>query len=114
MRISDWSSDLCSSDLLAALVHAGRRRDLPPAVREAAGEVGLRPRLDAGRFAVHQPGDGLGVLGAQPPSAGAARERPERSEERREGKEGVSTCRFRWWQYHSKKKTKENSQKIKE
>src|SRR3546814_20102849 len=27
-----------------------------------------------------------------------------RSEERRVGKEGVSTCRSRWWRYHSKKK----------
>src|SRR3546814_16621800 len=25
---------------------------------------------------------------------------PERSEERREGKECVSTCRSRWWPYH--------------
>src|SRR3546814_19339715 len=28
-----------------------------------------------------------------------------RSEERRVGKEGVSTCRSRWWPYHYKKKT---------
>src|SRR3546814_13118916 len=28
-----------------------------------------------------------------------------RSEERRVGKECVSTCRSRWWPYHSKKKT---------
>src|SRR3546814_17710856 len=27
-----------------------------------------------------------------------------RSEERRVGKEGVSTCRTRWWPFHSKKK----------
>src|SRR3546814_17505859 len=29
-----------------------------------------------------------------------------RSEERRVGKECVSTCRSRWWPYHKKKKTK--------
>src|SRR3546814_17767470 len=29
-----------------------------------------------------------------------------RSEERRVGKECVSTCRSRWWPYHSKKTTK--------
>src|SRR3546814_12340980 len=29
---------------------------------------------------------------------------PERSEERRVGKECVSTCTSRWWPYHSKKK----------
>src|SRR3546814_12447646 len=28
-----------------------------------------------------------------------------RSEERRVGKEGVSTCRYRWSPYHEKKKT---------
>src|SRR3546814_11268282 len=32
-----------------------------------------------------------------------------RSEERRVGKECVSTCRSRWSPYHSKKKTKDNS-----
>src|SRR3546814_19188045 len=31
-------------------------------------------------------------------------EEGERSEERRVGKECVSTCRSRWWPYHSKKK----------
>src|SRR3546814_19324112 len=38
------------------------------------------------------------------PSPGAA---CARSEERRVGKEGVSTCRSRWSPYHYKKKTKE-------
>src|SRR3546814_13341708 len=33
-----------------------------------------------------------------------------RSEERRVGKECVSTCRSRWSQYHSKKKKKTNKQ----
>src|SRR3546814_19498064 len=32
-----------------------------------------------------------------------------RSEERRVGKECVSTCRSRWSQYHSKKNTRKNS-----
>src|SRR3546814_14055548 len=32
-----------------------------------------------------------------------------RSEERRVGKEGVSTCRSRWSPYHSKKKNKKKS-----
>src|SRR3546814_20362495 len=29
-----------------------------------------------------------------------------RSEERRVGKECVSTCRYRWWPHHKKKKTR--------
>src|SRR3546814_16844420 len=36
----------------------------------------------------------------------------DRSEERRVGKEGVSTCRSRWSPYHEKKKKKKERQKI--
>src|SRR3546814_8137800 len=43
MRISDWSSDVCSSDLLVARSQAdaaedGRRGDADPGVREIGGE----------------------------------------------------------------------------
>src|SRR3546814_13942964 len=38
----------------------------------------------------------------------AEAEVPERSEERRGGKECVSTCRSRWSPYHSKKKKRKN------
>src|SRR3546814_12914791 len=34
-----------------------------------------------------------------------------RSEERRVGKEGVRTCRYRWSPYHKKKKKKEKNRK---
>src|SRR3546814_12319762 len=68
MRISDWSSDVCSSDLAAR----------------------ARPHHCA------RPDDANGLVGVAP----AAR----RSEERRVGKECVSTCRSRWSPYHSKKK----------
>src|SRR3546814_6000261 len=63
MRIGDWSSDVCSSDLDEAL---------PRLLHAALG----RGRLD-GLEAV----DGLDQ---------------QRSEERRVGKECVSTCRSRW------------------
>src|SRR3546814_10561855 len=62
MRISDWSSDVCSSDLQGVAV--GRR---------------LR---DQG---VADQGVASGLV---------------RSEERRVGKECVSTCRSRWSPYH--------------
>src|SRR3546814_2795141 len=87
MRISDWSSDVCSSDLPA----------LPIARQEVFGPVlciipfdveALLPALDA-------------VLAAAPPrhmeTPGGFRMR---SEERRVGKECVSTCRSRWSPYH--------------
>src|SRR3546814_17530147 len=38
---------------------------------------------------------------------------PRRSEERRVGKECVSTCKSRWSQYHSKKKQKYNRYEVK-
>src|SRR3546814_1129203 len=78
MRISDWSSDVCSSDLLVddRLTHrAGQLAilDQQP-VRD--------DRVEPDRFA-HRP-----------------REGGERSEERRVGKECVSTCRSRWSPYN--------------
>src|SRR3546814_16821877 len=74
MRISDWSSDVCSSDLITlARVSAG-----PPAGKATTTVVGAA------------------ALAAVPT-------RPSRSEERRVGKECVSTCRSRWSPDHYKK-----------
>src|SRR3546814_17030863 len=100
MRISDWSSDVCSSDL--ELVVADKGAPLFGQILfilgryEAVGSV-----IDA-ILIEKQPHDfmptGQRGLGKQP---GAARGR---SEERRVGKECVSTCRSRWSPYHKKKK----------
>src|SRR3546814_15991704 len=76
MRISDWSSDVCSSDLLAA---RGARSH-----GAKSGQAGCRPF-------------------GQPKLSGARA--PRRSEERRVGKECVSTCRSRRSPYHYKNKT---------
>src|SRR3546814_7228353 len=73
MRISDWSSDVCSSDLLEQgqpMIHAR----LPPPVADRRIERIAR-RLPAEQVAI-------------------------RSEERRVGKECVSTCIYRWSPYH--------------
>src|SRR3546814_18059856 len=107
MRISDWSSDVCSSDL-------GR-----PAARGAgADRAGDRPavdhprrgRPDQGDDPIGRPGgsDGGDGNAARPPVARPARRADAlgRSEERRVGKECVSTCRSRWSPYHYKKKKK--------
>src|SRR3546814_7067140 len=74
MRISDWSSDVCSSDLQR--MHAVARH------RAEAGLVADHAAI--GGRADHRT-DGLAA---------------ERSEERRVGKECVSTCRSRWSPYH--------------
>src|SRR3546814_7102538 len=67
MRISDWSSDVCSSDL--------DRRSSP-----------FRTRSRHDRYPVRQ--RAVRTLSRL------------RSEERRVGKECVSTCRSRWSPYH--------------
>src|SRR3546814_11866062 len=116
MRISDWSSDVCSSDLLVEEAQQpdglhdflglesgpliggneqqGHRRRHPLAAQALfgqlpieGGEIGCRGQIPA-----------PGILG--PADLGGRL----RSEERRVGKECVSTCRSRWSPDHYKKK----------
>src|SRR3546814_4274304 len=77
MRISDWSSDVCSSDLLSGLHDASGFPD------EAACLRGALP-TGAPACPARDVGERIGPF------------RPVRSEERRVGKECVSTCRSRW------------------
>src|SRR3546814_13156728 len=82
MRISDWSSDVCSSDLSRySLCFCSR----PICCSTWNGSDG---RLQAFR----------------PGSCSAST----RSEERRVGKECVSRCRSRWSPYHYKKNSTNN------
>src|SRR3546814_8860360 len=92
-RISDWSSDVCSSDLLGELLAricakaAGRSGDRPGmALVQQLGEA-CRPRPGGRSHLVRH-------------AALVARRRIAirltRSAERRVGKECVSTCRSRW------------------
>src|SRR3546814_3664748 len=81
MRISDWSSDVCSSDLAQ-----DRNRILD---RRLADEDGLEASHGAeGQVAPAFRSNGDTLAGAG------------RSEERRVGNECVSTCRSRWSPYH--------------
>src|SRR3546814_15174005 len=119
MRISDWSSDVCSSDLAARAVRT--RSSRRPRGREAAeaavvvvGVEELRrwaaAGYDAPRAAVARTGRAHRVLAVvaarlRRKQAFAVLERAavlpvRRSEERRVGKECVSTCRSRWSTYH--------------
>src|SRR3546814_15582638 len=109
MRISDWSSDVCSSDLLLLFANEARRRGaLPRSViaeqqRRAADPPAL-PRQTV-RLAHHQHREiGLAARRAQPVDlferlANRAH-LGTRSEERRVGKECVSKCRSRWSPFH--------------
>src|SRR3546814_7748461 len=85
MRISDWSSDVCSSDLLTSiddmLKLAMPNADI--AVNKMNGMVLL-----------------TGTIAAPEDAAEAERLTQARSEERRVGKECVRTCRSRWSPSH--------------
>src|SRR3546814_15046356 len=94
MRISDWSSDVCSSDLLAV-----RRIDVAALDIEAV-EAQQRRYLAAG-FAFDQDDDSL-VGVAVDVGVPLFLANDERSEERRVGKECVCKCRSRWSPYHEK------------
>src|SRR3546814_11067275 len=104
MRISDWSSDVCSSDRadadVFALFAAGFDRHVQHAfdrfialIEQMRDQTGiaiqtqrqLRHVVRADREAVKVFKDFVGE---------------HRSEERRVGKECVSTCRSRWSAYH--------------
>src|SRR3546814_15755267 len=100
MRISDWSSDVCSSDLL-------RLRLRPD--RVDVDERGQRIVLDY-KTGVRKPAPWTGGRPEDPQllmyaliepqvSAVAFARLSARSEERRVGKECVRTCRSRWSPY---------------
>src|SRR3546814_15124184 len=98
MRISDWSSDVCSSDLTVLpglidlhthLADLGQSADLAAPMKASPAETALvgarnaRVTLEAGFTSVRAVGTYRGLTDV-------------RSEERRVGKEGVSACRSRW------------------
>src|SRR3546814_20198699 len=111
MRISDWSSDVCSSDL-----------DRPAPGGRLDGGRGRRPGDDAGGVprprgtAVAPLRDPPGLAGTQPvgPAGAVAGDHAGdlRSEERRVGKECVSTCRSRCSPYRLTKKITCNTDEI--
>src|SRR3546814_7917597 len=91
MRISDWSSDVCSSDLKKLfLVICERMQEMVRLVSFANAHAELLPSVKQ-LFTIYAFSD-AGVKGTIC--------RAIRSEERRVGKECVSTCRSRWAPYH--------------
>src|SRR3546814_6920184 len=124
MRISDWSSDVCSSDLVVILGQGDHVADLGPRLRLLSHDI-LRVVCRCGGLGRRGLG-GRGLSGAASVTrlegdlleevdfvgfeaalevavgldAGKAGPVEQRSEERRVGKECVSTCRSRWSPYH--------------
>src|SRR3546814_12604961 len=113
MRISDWSSDVCSSDL-GLIVNADDFTLESLAIEDSKGDGvkvnegenitirGVRvewtngPDTDSGAYGLY-PVQTRNVLIEDSVVIS--------SEERRVGKECGSTCRSRWSPYHKKKKT---------
>src|SRR3546814_20537430 len=95
MRISDWSSDVCSSDLVQAL------RGLSATIRYGR-LTGLVGPDGASKTTLMRIMTGLLV-----PNAGRVT-LAGRSEERRVGKECVSPCSSRWSPEHYKKNKPNN------
>src|SRR3546814_15311495 len=110
MRISDWSSDVCSSDLddeaLGQKLGAFRHTRATPLASVHGNEpsfLGLHElwwptRTDFHR-AVDAAPNALQELLARAGKSTTMLVQAERSEERRVGKECVSTCRSRWAPY---------------
>src|SRR3546814_1848068 len=88
MRISDWSSDVCSSDLLEHVHVAHRHFAIERLAGTAVIQQGLTTYRKVGEL---EHGLDLGFVRTI---------EHRRSEERRVGKECVSTCRSRWSPYH--------------
>src|SRR3546814_2211320 len=105
MRISDWSSDVCSSDLIGAMptfnnIQAlnteddaqglqSHLEDIETLLDEGLGmKEGIGTEFDLDNLLRMDGATQMDVL------------EKSRSEERRVGKECVSTCRSRWPPYH--------------
>src|SRR3546814_20037724 len=109
MRISDWSSDVCSSDLGAGPRHTGllafakidALTDTDIGVEQVGALHRDRQADDRPPAVAHQHDLGLVVAFLE--------QLDQRSEERRVGKECGRTFIYRWAPYNSKKDTNHHS-----
>src|SRR3546814_18139030 len=103
MRISDWSSDVCSSDL-------GRRFQCDRC-RHLRHRLSKRSRKPLAGGLTHQsegPPARFPHVTQRETLMPKALSQNLRSEERRVGKECGRKCRSRWSRYHSQKKKKQS------
>src|SRR3546814_20320929 len=98
MRISDWSSDVCSSDLDD--MPYGLPNGIGPevtAMKEAGVDYVITAFDQGGALALEQELERQGM-------SDVLVQLPQRSEARRVGKECVRSCRCRWSQFLSNTK----------
>src|SRR3546814_11506269 len=107
MRISDWSSDVCSSDLIERPTGQPDRMLVTRDFRDDKRTVGVRLTFVSGGHCVLAREVSL-IRGDKPMNASEAqmlrgpRQRDGRSAERRVGKACVSMSRSRWSPYQQK------------
>src|SRR3546814_10028136 len=107
MRISDWSSDVCSSDLIACGNADIVEEECGRVVALHSQLVEIAPALETGSVALDEDqadaacsGRWIGLRHDDDDVGALSVADKGRSEERRVGKECVSTCRSRWSPYH--------------
>src|SRR3546814_18925628 len=101
MRISDWSSDVCSSDLQTE----DKRDDILLGLLDGQNQLNRRIvdlEVEIRKTKIER---SAGILSLAPSNfggllGGSVQMPTSRSEERRVGKECVRTCRSRWSPYH--------------
>src|SRR3546814_17408148 len=112
MRISDWSSDVCSSDLAHDELRldrlsrhrtkyrtlSEREKHLDPTMSDQPARAVKYETVDIRAFLQDLAGPHHKKIGPAIGCTGGF-ELDARSEERRVGQECVSTCRYRWSQY---------------
>src|SRR3546814_14487178 len=101
MRISDWSSDVCSSDLVFSVnppIDSLRERRVMT-LKTRLGNLGNILDEDEAQLRLLQLESPV-LSNAEFEAMVSHMGETARSEERRVGKEWVSTCRARWAPYH--------------
>src|SRR3546814_12071605 len=98
MRISDWSSDVCSSDLRYSLLDGHLRVEVLKDL--GITEVECLVAADDDTYTYNKRINRLAPIQEHRMIQRAIDRGVPRSEERRVGKECVSTCRPRWSPYH--------------
>src|SRR3546814_13718526 len=100
MRISDWSSDVCSSDLVMVSGPTVIGDSCDVVIEHGICWPGGAPRRYRSKYEMRAEAKARGLTNAV---------EHKRSEERRVGQECVSTCRSRWSPDHETQKKTEQS-----
>src|SRR3546814_17686733 len=113
MRISDWSSDVCSSDLLvlhcAGPFSATSAPMIEACLQAKAHYLDITGEISVFEHAQTQDARAKAAGIVVCPGVGFDVIPTDRSEERRVGKECVRKCRYRWKQDNKKKKKRNNN-----